>query len=405
MRSRLRLVTLLVTAAVALTLTSGQAQQGANVGSLALQDTAKLRRKGPRAIPNRYIVVLDQDAAGPAGDPAIATKLTEDVLAGFGRAADHLYSKAINGFSVELTEAEAVAISEDPRVAFVEEDSVMETQATQTNPPWGLDRIGQRNLPLNNTYSYTTTGAGVNVYVIDTGIRMTHTQFGGRASAAFDAFGGNSVDCNGHGTHVAGTIGGSTYGVAKSVRLFAVRVLSCSGSGSTSGVIAGVDWVTAHRINPAVANMSLGGGASSALDAAVRNSIVSGVTYAIAAGNSNTNAANSSPARVAEAITVGSSTRTDARSSFSNFGTVVDVYAPGSSILSAYFTSDTASATLSGTSMAAPHVAGVAARILQLSPTASPATVRNEIVNTATAGVPTGVPSGVARLLFRSSSQ
>ena len=405
MRSRLRLVTLLVTAAVALTLTSGLAQQNPLVESLALQDAAKLRRKGPRAIPNRYIVVLDQDAAGAAGDPAIASKLTQDVLVGYGRAADHVFSKALNGFSVELTEAEAVAISQDPRVAFVEEDSLMETQITQTNPPWGLDRIGQRNLPLNNTYSYTTTGAGVNVYVIDTGIRLTHADFGGRASAAFDAFGGNAVDCNGHGTHVAGTIGGATYGVAKSVRLFAVRVLSCSGSGSTSGVIAGVDWVTSNRINPAVANMSLGGGISTALDNAVRNSIVSGVTYSIAAGNSNTNAANSSPARVSEAITVGSSTRTDARSSFSNFGTVVDVYAPGSSILSAYYTSNTATATLSGTSMAAPHVAGVAARILQSSPGASPATVRNEIVNTATAGVPTGVPSGTARLLFRSSAQ
>src|SRR5262245_44514955 len=257
MRSRLRLVTLLATAAIALTLTTGQAQQSAFVGSSAFQDTVKFHRKGPKAIPNRYIVVLDQDAAGPAGDPAIAAKLTEDVLQGFGRAADRLFSKALNGFAVELTEAEALAISEDPRVAFVEEDSVMETQATQTNPPWGLDRIGQRALPLNNSYSYTTTGAGVNVYVIDTGIRLTHQQFGGRASAAFDALGGNGVDCNGHGTHVAGTIGGSTYGVAKSVRLFAVRVLSCSGSGSTSGVIAGVDWVTAHRINPAVANMSL----------------------------------------------------------------------------------------------------------------------------------------------------
>ena len=404
MRSRLRLVTLLVTAAVALTLTAGQAQQRPTVEPPG-QDVAKLHRKGPRAIPNRYIVVLDQDAAGPSADVETAARLTQDVLRGFGRAADHLYSNALNGFSVELTEAEAVAISEDPRVAFVEEDAVMETQITQTNPPWGLDRINQRSLPLTNIYSYTTTGAGVNVYVIDTGIRLTHTEFGGRAFAAFDSFGGNAVDCNGHGTHVSGTIGGSTYGVAKSVRLFAVRVLSCSGSGSTSGVIAGVDWVTGHRINPAVANMSLGGGPSSALDSAVRNSIASGVTYSIAAGNSNMNAANASPARVAEAITVGSSTRTDARSSFSNFGSVVDVYAPGSSILSAYYTSNTASATLSGTSMAAPHVAGVAARILQLSPNASPATVRNEIVNTATTGVPTGVPSGTARLLFRSGSQ
>ena len=342
MRSRLRLVTLLVTAAVALTLTAGQAQQSANSSPSHFRTPPSSVAGVPAPFPtatSSCSIRMPQDAAG---NPAIAAKLTQDVLLGFGRAADHLYSKALNGFSVELTEAEAVAISEDPRVAFVEEDSVMETQVTQTNPPWGLDRIGQRNLPLNNTYSYTTTGAGVNVYVIDTGIRLTHTQFGGRAFAAFDALGGNAVDCNGHGTHVAGTIGGSTYGVAKSVRLFAVRVLSCSGSGSTSGVIAGVDWVTANRINPAVANMSLGGGASSALDNAVRNSIASGVTYAIAAGNSNTNAANSSPARVAEAITVGSSTRTDARSSFSNFGTVVDVYAPGSAILSAYHTSNTA---------------------------------------------------------------
>jgi subtilisin family serine protease len=404
MKSRLRFVSLLSVAAIALTLTSGQAQQGPPVES-APQDAAKFRRKGPRAIPNRYIVVLDQDAAGAAGDVTIAARLTRDVLQGFGRVPDHVYSKALNGFSAELTEAEAIAISEDPRVAFVEEDSVMETQVTQTNPPWGLDRIGQRALPLNNGYGYTTTGAGVNVYVIDTGIRLTHTQFGGRAFAAFDAFGGNAVDCNGHGTHVAGTIGGVTYGVAKSVRLFAVRVLSCSGSGSTSGVIAGVDWVTSNSIHPAVANMSLGGGASTALDNAVRNSIASGVTYAIAAGNSNANAANFSPARVTDAITVGSSTRTDARSSFSNFGSVVDIYAPGSSILSAYASSNTATATLSGTSMATPHVAGVAARILQTSPNASPATVRNELVNPATTGVPTGVPSGTSRLLFRSSSQ
>jgi subtilisin family serine protease len=246
----------------------------------------------------------------------------------------------------------------------------------------------------------------VNVYIIDTGIRLTHNQFGGRAFAGFDALGGNSTDCHGHGTHVAGTVGGSTYGVAKAVRLFAVRVLSCSGSGSTSGVIAGVDWVTANHLDPAVANMSLGGGVSNALDTAVNNSINAGVTYAIAAGNSNTNAANSSPARVAAAITVGSTTRTDARSSFSNFGSVVDVFAPGSAILSAWYTSNTATATLSGTSMAAPHVAGVAARILQSNPGASPATVRNEIVNTATAGVLSGIPTGTAnRLLFRSSAQ
>ena len=266
----------------------------------------------------------------------------------------------------------------------------------------------RRNLPLNQTYTYTTTGSGVNAYIIDTGIRRTHAQFGGRAFVGFDAIndGQNTNDCNGHGTHVAGTVGGSTFGVAKSVRLFAVRVLSCSGSGSNSGVIAGVNWVTGNRITPAVANMSLGGGASTALDNAVRNSIAAGVTYAIAAGNANQNASNSSPARVTEAITVGASTSSDARSSFSNFGSVVDIFAPGSAILSAWRTSDTATASLSGTSMAAPHVAGVAARFLQSNPGASPATVRNELVAQATTALLSGIPSGTSnRLLFWSSAR
>jgi len=284
----------------------------------------------------------------------------------------------------------------------------MEALVTQTNPPWGLDRIGQRDLPLNQTYSYTTNGTGVNAYIIDTGIRRTHTQFGGRAFVGFDAIGDgqNTNDCNGHGTHVSGTVGGSTYGVAKNVRLFAVRVLSCSGSGSNAGVIAGVNWVTNNRIRPAVANMSLGGGASTALDTAVRNSIAAGVTYAIAAGNSNTNAANSSPARVTQAITVGASTRTDARSSFSNFGSVVDIFAPGSSITSAWRTSDTATNTISGTSMATPHVAGMAARVLQNNTGASPATVRDELVAQATLNHLSGIPTGTAnRLLFRLGTQ
>jgi subtilisin family serine protease len=307
-----------------------------------------------------------------------------------------------------MTDAQALALSDDPRVTFVEEDQVMTATVTQSNPPWGLDRIDQRNLPLNQTYSYTSTGAGVNVYIIDTGIRRTHTQFGGRAFIGFDAVGDgqNTNDCNGHGTHVSGTVGGSTYGIAKAVRLFAVRVLSCSGSGSNAGVIAGVDWVTANRVRPAVANMSLGGGVSTALDSAVRRSITAGVTYAIAAGNSNANAANSSPARVAEAITVGATTMTDARSSFSNFGSGVDIFAPGSAILSAWRTSDTATNTISGTSMATPHVAGVAARFLQNNTGASPATVRAELVNQATLNHLTGIPSGTAnRLLFWSNTR
>jgi subtilisin family serine protease len=320
-----------------------------------------------------------------------------------------VYAFALRGFAAFMSEEDAVEISRNPLVAYVEEDSIVDAMTNQLNPPsWGLDRIGQHDLPLNNSYAYTTTGAGVNVYVIDTGIRRTHTQFGGRAFSAFTAIndGRGTTDCNGHGTHVAGTVGGSTYGVAKSARLYAVRVLSCGGSGSMSGVIAGVDWVRAYHVKPAVANMSLGGSASSSLDTAVRNSIAAGVTYAIAAGNSNANASNFSPARVGEAITVGSSTRSDARSSFSNFGSVVDIFAPGSSIASAWYTSDTATNTISGTSMATPHVAGVAARYLQNNPSAAPSTVRNALVNASTTGRLTGLPTGTAnRLLFWPSSR
>ena len=370
--------------------------------------SARFHRKGARAIPNHYIVVLDRDAIGRAGDLAFNAGEIAQLMPDWAGTVTRRFDHAINGFAAYMTEQQALSLSEDSRVRFVEEDSVVEALVTQNNPPWGLDRIGQRDLPLNHVYSYTTTGAGVNAYIIDTGIRRTHTQFGGRAFVGFDAVGDgqNTNDCNGHGTHVSGTVGGSTFGVAKSVRLFAVRVLSCSGSGSTSGVIAGVDWVTANHISPAVANMSLGGGVSTALDTAVRNSISSSVTYAIAAGNSNANAANSSPARVTEAITVGATTMTDARSSFSNFGSVVDIFAPGSSILSAWNTSDTATNTISGTSMATPHVTGVVARFLQANPGATPAQARNEIVNQATLNHLSGIPSGTAnRLLFWSSAR
>jgi aqualysin 1 len=373
------------------------------------QNTPRFHRHPGRNVPGNYIVVLDQDATGAAADPGLAAADADQVILSTtsGRVTQ-VYAHALHGFSAEMSEADAIALSDDPRVLYVEEDSVMEIVTTQSNATWGIDRIDQRALPLSHTYTYTSTGSGVHAYIIDTGIRITHTQFGGRASVAFDAVGDGrkGIDCNGHGTHVSGTVGGSTYGVAKSVTLHAVRVLSCSGSGTTSGVIAGVDWVTAHHISPAVANMSLGGGASTALDSAVRNSIASGVTYAIAAGNSNANASGSSPARVSEAITVGASTSSDARSSFSNFGSVVDIFAPGSSITSAWSTSDTATNTISGTSMATPHVTGVAARYLQNNRTASPATVRNAIVNAATPGRLSGIPTGTAnRLLFWSGTQ
>jgi subtilisin family serine protease len=405
MKRYLATTTLLALFIAPLGLASIGAQQRENPGRGA---EAKLHRKGARAIENQYIVVLKDDVEITRGDYAAVLGRVNAVLRGRGAVPEHVYAHAIRGFSAFMSEQEALAIAADARVEYVEEDSVVELVATQSSAPWGLDRVDQRARTLSGTYTYTRTGSGVNAYVIDTGIRRTHTQFGGRALGGFSAIndGGGSSDCNGHGTHVAGTIGGSTYGVAKAVRLYSVRVLNCQGSGSNSGVIAGVDWVRANHVDPAVANMSLGGLASSALDTAVNNSINAGVTFAVAAGNSNANAVNYSPARVSAAITVGSSTSTDSRSSFSNYGSIVDIFAPGSSIRSAWSTSDTATATISGTSMAAPHVAGVAARYLQGAPGASPATVRNALVADATAGVLRSIPSGTPnRLLFRSGAQ
>lgn len=359
-------------------------------------------RKSAKKIENNYVVVFDDSVIGERGDYSIAEYMAEDMARNYRGKLKHVYKHALNGFSVEMSEEDAEKMAQDYRVLFVEEDGIFTTDATQTNPPWGLDRIDQRNRPLSATYTYNWTGSGVRVYVIDTGIRTAHSQFGGRASNVFDVNGGNGEDCNGHGTHVSGTVGGSTYGVAKGVMLRGVRVFGCGSTTSTSNIIAGVNYVTANRILPAVANMSVGGPASSSMDTAVNNLINSGVTVAVAAGNSNgANACNYSPARVANAITVGSTTSTDARSSFSNIGTCLDLFAPGSSILSAWYTSNTATATLSGTSMASPHVAGVAALYKQANPSASPTTIRNAIVNNATTGVVTNAGSGSPnRLLY-----
>lgn len=364
------------------------------------QNSNKFRRANGKAITGQYIVVLKNDA-----DPDVeSTRLSRDF--GGDRAGGFTYLRAIKGFSVRMNETQAERMAEDPRVEFVEEDSEVTAVATQTGATWGLDRIDQRDLPLNGTYTYNATGTGVTAYIIDSGIRATHNEFAGRVISGFTSItdGNETNDCYGHGTHVSGTVGGSTYGVAKNVTLVPVRVLNCSGTGTVSGVIAGIDWVTSDHAAgaPAVANMSLVSGASSVLDTAVASSVNDGVTYAIAAGNSNANACNFSPARVASAITVGSTTSADVRSSFSNFGRCVDIFGPGSSITSSWSLSDTAINTISGTSMATPHVAGVAALFLETNPGASPATVTAALLNSATPNHLSNAGTGSPNLLLHS---
>lgn len=369
-------------------------------------------RRVRNAIPGHFIVVLKDNADATAVG-------VETAVLGRGRVR-HVYRSAVRGFSAELTPRAAEELAKDPRVAFVEEDGYATLSDVVSPPSWGLDRIDQRTLPLNSQFAFPANGgAGVNVYVIDTGIRTTHVEFGGRAFIAADFVDddgdgdpsdvGNDdddpgtpdgADCNGHGTHVSGTIGGETYGVAKQVTIWGLRTLNCQGFAPWSDVIAAIDWVTENHRSPAVVNMSLGGSTTTAVNDAVRRSIAAGVVYSVAAGNDDEDVAFTSPASTAEAITVGATQANDWRASFSNFGAGVDLFAPGVSILSSYYTSDTAAAYYSGTSMAAPHVAGVAALFLSAFPTATPQQVQDAIITASTKGVvidPAGSPN---RLLY-----
>ncbi|MGC4745005.1 S8 family peptidase [Micromonospora sp. DT201] len=372
--------------------------------ALAAEPTGVVRAAGgATAVPDSYIVVLKDSAV--ARDQVVDT--AKRLSGRHGGKVARTYGAALRGFEVTVSARAAARIAADPAVAYVEQNHTVSISGTQTNPPsWGLDRIDQRNLPLNSSYTYPNTASNVRAYIIDTGVLYGHNDFGGRAVSGFDAVdGGSADDCNGHGTHVAGTVGGSSYGVAKGVQIVGVRVLNCQGSGTNAQVVAGIDWVTANAVKPAVANMSLGGGANSSIDTAVSNSINSGITYAVAAGNGDAfgvrqNACNYSPARVASAITVGATQNNDAAASFSNYGTCVDILAPGVNITSAWYTSSSATNTISGTSMASPHVAGAAALALSANPSWSPQQVRDYLVNNSTPNVVTNVGTGTPNKLL-----
>jgi subtilisin family serine protease len=366
----------------------GQLPEDESVEALAPKEdvgqVAQLLRR-PDAVPGEYIVVFHDGAKGLERLGGVSM-MAQDLALKHGGTVLKSYEHALQGALVKLPEARVSSLLADPRVKYVQENGRVQVVATQTGATWGIDRVDQAALPLNQTYNYNADGTGVHAYIIDTGVRLTHSQFTGRMGNGFDSItvGGTGADCHGHGTHVAGTVGGTTHGLAKKVTIHPVRVLDCAGSGTDAQVIDGINWVAANAIKPAVANMSLGGGASQALDDSVTALVNSGVATAVAAGNDNSNACNYSPARAGAAITVGSTTSTDARSSFSNYGTCLDIYAPGSSITSASNASDTGTTSMSGTSMASPHVAGVAALYLSANPTATAQQVRDALVNNGT---------------------
>jgi subtilisin family serine protease len=348
------------------------------------------------AVAGRFIVTLRERT-----DPAAVARE-------HGLRPDFVYNHALSGFAGSISDAARQGLLRDNRIVRVEPDGIATIVGTQTGATWGLDRVDQRALPLSTTYRYTSTGTGVTAYIIDTGIRLGHSDFGGRAVTGFDAVdGGAAEDCNGHGTHVAGTVGGTVYGVAKGVRLVAVRVLDCGGSGTWSGVLAGIDWVTGNHAagKPAVSNLSLGGPINSSIDAAVKKMIADGVATAIAAGNGNQygqaqDACKYSPARVVEAMTIGATDKADRKASWSNYGTCIDWFAPGVGITSPWYTGNTATSTLSGTSMATPHTAGVAALYLARYPLASPQTVRSSLYSATTKWKVTSSLTANNHLLF-----